>query len=69
MHDWDVLRNFTESGIIPHVLTELRSAFDALAEAYSQKDVGKDAWEKILTHTHAGVRDKLLDSFLAFRQF
>jgi hypothetical protein len=25
-------------------------------------------WEQILTHTHAGVRDKLLDSFIAFRE-
>lgn len=57
------------TGDYPHVLTQLRSAFDAMAEAYSQKGVGKEAWEKILTHTHAGVRDKLLDSFAAFRQF
>src|SRR6266496_156797 len=44
-------------GDYPHVLTQLRSAFDAMAEAYSQKGVGKEAWEKILTHTHAEVRD------------
>ena len=56
-------------GDYPHVLTELRSAFDAIAEAYSTKGVGKDAWGQILTHTHAGVRDKILESFAAFRQF
>jgi len=56
-------------GDYPHVLTELRNAFDAIAQAYSQKGVGKDAWEQILTHTHSGVRDKLLGSFAAFRDF
>jgi hypothetical protein len=61
--------NLYRIGDYPHVLTELRSAFDAIAEAYSQKGVGKEAWEKILTHTHAGVRDKLLESLAAFRQF
>lgn len=53
----------------PHVLTELRSAFDAMAEAYSQKGVCKEAWEQILAHTHADVRGKLLGSFTAFRDF
>jgi hypothetical protein len=33
------------AGDYPHVLTQLRSAFDAIAEAYSQKGVGKEAWE------------------------
>lgn len=52
-----------------HVLAELRSAFDAMAEAYSQKGVGKEAWEQILIHAHADVRAKLLGSFAAFREF
>jgi hypothetical protein len=56
-------------GDYPHVLAQLRSAFDAIAEAYSPKGVSKEAWEEILVHTHAGVRDKLLESFAAFRQF
>jgi hypothetical protein len=56
-------------GDYPHVLTELRNAFDAIAQAYSQKGVGKDAWEQMLTHTHAGVRDKLLEALEAFRKF
>jgi hypothetical protein len=56
-------------GDYPHVLTELRNAFDAIAQAYSQKGVGKDAWEQLLTHTHTSVRDKLLDSLSAFRQY
>jgi hypothetical protein len=56
-------------GDYPHVLTELRNAFDAIAQAYSQKGVGKDAWEQILTHTHMDVRGKLLGSFSAFRDF
>jgi hypothetical protein len=55
-------------GDYPHVLTQLRNAFDAIAQAYSHKGVGKAVWEQLLTHTHAGVRDKLLDSFIAFRE-
>jgi hypothetical protein len=55
-------------GDYPNVLTQLRNAFDAIAQAYSQKGVGKAVWEQILTHTHTGVRDKLLDSFIAFRE-
>jgi hypothetical protein len=45
-------------GDYPHVLTQ----------AYSHKGVGRAVWEQILTHTHAGVRDKFLDSFIAFRE-
>lgn len=60
---------FYRVGDYPHVLTELRSAFNAIAEAYSQKGVGKEAWEQILVHTHADVRGKLLGSFVAFREF
>jgi hypothetical protein len=56
-------------GNYPQVLNELRNAFDAIAQAYSKKGVGKDVWEQLLTHTHASVRDKLLGSFLAFRDF
>jgi hypothetical protein len=55
-------------GDYPHVLTQLRNAFDAIAQAYSHKGVGRAVWEQILTYTHAGVRDKLLDSFIAFRE-
>lgn len=55
-------------GDYPHVLTQLRNAFDAIAQAYSAKGTGKDVWEQILTHTHGGVRDKLLNSFIAFRE-
>jgi hypothetical protein len=35
-------------GDYQHVLTQLRNAFDAIAQAYSQKGVGRDVWEKIL---------------------
>jgi hypothetical protein len=56
-------------GDYPHVLSQLRSAFDAMAEAYSQKGVSKEAWERILTHTHTDVRGRLLGSFVAFRDF
>ena len=56
-------------GDYPHVLTELRSAFNAMAECYSAKEIDRSTWEKMLAHAHAGVRDKLLDSFAAFRQF
>jgi hypothetical protein len=56
-------------GDYPHVLSQLRSAFDAMAEAYSQKGVSKETWEKMLSHTHTDVRGKLLGSFAAFRDF
>lgn len=56
-------------GDYPHVLSQLRSAFDAMAEAYSTKGPSKETWEKILTHTHADVRGGLLGSFAAFRDF
>lgn len=56
-------------GDYPQVLAQLRSAFDAIAEAYSQKGVSKEAWEQMLTRTHADVRVKLLGTFKAFRDF
>ena len=37
------------TGDYPHVLAQLRLAFVAIAEAYSPKGVGKEAWEEILT--------------------
>jgi hypothetical protein len=37
-------------------------------QAYSQKGVGKDAWEKLLAHTHAGVRERLLETLASFRK-
>lgn len=55
-------------GDYPHVLTELRNAFDAIAQAYSQKGVGKDAWEELLAHTHASVRERLLETLFSFRK-
>jgi hypothetical protein len=56
-------------GDYPHVLAQLRSAFDAMAEAYSEKGVSKEAWEEILGYTHADVRNKLRDTFATFRKF
>lgn len=55
-------------GDYPHVLAELRNAFDAIVLAYSQKGVGKDAWEEMLTHTHASVREGLLATLASFRK-
>lgn len=56
-------------GDYPHVLSELRNASDAIAEAYSQKGVGKDAWDEILAQAHAGVRESLLEMLASFRKF
>jgi hypothetical protein len=55
-------------GDYPHVLTELRNAFDAIAQAYSQKGVPKDAWEQMLTNTHPTVRERLLETLAEFRK-
>jgi hypothetical protein len=57
------------TGDYPQVLTQLRSAFTALAECYSVKEIDRSTWEQMLIHTHASVRDKLLDSFYYFRNF
>jgi hypothetical protein len=59
---------FYRVGNYPQVLTELRNAFDAIAQEYSQKGVGKDAWEEILAHAHAGVRERLLEMLASFRK-
>lgn len=59
---------FYRVGNYPQVLTELRNAFDAIAQVYSQKGVGKDAWEEILAHAHAGVRERLLEMLASFRK-
>jgi hypothetical protein len=55
-------------GDYSHVLSELRSAFDAITQAYSQKGVGKDAWEELLAHTHETVREKLREMLASFRK-
>jgi hypothetical protein len=55
-------------GDYSHVLTELRSAFDAIAKGHSG-EVSKGAWEKFLVNTHPSVRTELLDAFIKFRDF
>jgi hypothetical protein len=59
---------FYRVGNYPAVLNELRNAFDAIAQAYSQKGVGKDAWEEILIHTHPTVRERLQETLASFRK-
>jgi hypothetical protein len=59
---------FYRVGNYPQVLTELRNAFDAIAQTYSQKGVGQDAWEELFAHTHAGVRERLLETLASFRK-
>ncbi|HEY3973913.1 MAG TPA: hypothetical protein VGM18_12985 [Candidatus Sulfotelmatobacter sp.] len=65
----DKAEELYRAGDYPHVLSQLRSAFDAVAEAYSQKGPSRETWEKLLTHTHTDVRSRLLGSFTAFRDF
>jgi len=57
------------TGDYPNVLTQLRSAFTAIAECYSVKEIDRSTWERMLVNTHPSVRDKLLDSFFYFRNF
>jgi hypothetical protein len=59
---------FYRVGNYPAVLNELRNAFDAVAQAYSQKGVGKDAWEELLIHTHPTVRERLQETLASFRK-
>jgi hypothetical protein len=67
-HRLEQAEEFYRAGNYPQVLTELRNAFDAIAQVYSQKGVGKDAWEELLAHTHAGVRERLLETLASFRK-
>jgi hypothetical protein len=58
------------TGDYSHVLTELRSAFNALGEGYSGgKEVDKSTWEKMLVNTHPSARGQLLELFSEFRNF
>jgi hypothetical protein len=58
------------TGDYSHVLTELRSAFNALGECYSGGTaVDKATWEKLLVNTHPSARGQLLDLLSQFRNF
>ena len=57
---------FYRTGDYPHVLTELRSAFAAIAECYSAQQADKNTFEKMLVNTHPKVREKLRDTFHYF---
>jgi hypothetical protein len=60
---------FYRTGDYPHVLTELRSAFAAIAEKYSAQQADKNTFEKMLVNTHPKVREKLREAFHDFCAF
>ena len=60
---------FYRTGDYAHVLTELRSAFAAVAESYSAQQADKNLFAKMLVNTHPQVRQKLRDSFHCFCAF
>jgi len=60
---------FYRTGDYPQVLTELRSAFAAVAETYSAQQADKNLFEKMLVNAHPKVREKLRDSFHYFCAF
>ncbi len=57
------------TGDYPHVLTELRLAFAAVAERYSAKRTDRSMFEQILVNTHPAVREKLASAFDSFYRF
>lgn len=60
---------FYRTGDYPQVLTELRSAFTAVAECYSAQQADKNTFDKMLINTHPKVREKLRESFHDFAAF
>lgn len=61
--------HFYRTGDYPHVLTELRSAFAAVAACYSAQQADKNTFDKMLVNTHPKVREKLKESFHDFAAF
>lgn len=61
--------HFYRTGDYPHVLTELRSAFAAVAACYSAQQADKNAFDKMLINTHPKVREKLREAFHDFAGF
>jgi hypothetical protein len=55
--------NFYRTADYPQVLTELRSAFTAIAECYSCKQADQNAFGKMLVNTHPAMRERLRQSF------
>jgi hypothetical protein len=50
-------------GDYPHVLSSLRLAFEALAEAYGASRADRNLFDKMLSGNHPEIREKLRDSF------
>jgi hypothetical protein len=50
-------------GDYPHVLTSLRLAFEALAEAYGASRADRNLFDKMLSGNHPEIREKLCASF------
>lgn len=51
------------AGAYPQVLTELRSAFAAIAGRYSMEQADRNMFERMLVNTHPKVREKLRHTF------
>lgn len=61
--------HFYRTGDYPHVLTELRSAFAAVAACYSAQQADKNTFDKMLINSHPKVREKLREAFHDFAGF
>ncbi len=55
--------NFYRTSDYPQVLTELRSAFTAIAERYSCKQADQNTFDRMLVKTHPVMREKLKPAF------
>jgi len=60
---------FYRTGDYPHVLTELRSAFAAVAESYSAQQADKNTFEKMLVNMSIRIRKCARSSATRFTTF